>query len=131
MKLFKCFKPYHGQSSNQHIFELPERSTRTDSHTFTVSSNSLESPTSRIRDFSTLLTPEGRPIFTQTYKQPKTPTPSRITSPKTAIVVNPDSSKCLGVQRRIKTTSIITPSMHLVWRKLLQLSGPEIQGRSS
>ncbi|UFT26573.1 AC4 protein [Desmodium yellow spot virus] len=131
MKLFKCFKPYHGQSSNQPTFESQERNTQTDSHTFTVSSNSPASRTSRMLDFSTSLTPEGLPIFTQMSKLPKTPTPSRITSPKRVIIVNPDNTKCLGEQNQTKTMSTTTPSMQLVLERLLTLSKLEIQDRSS
>ncbi|UNA95272.1 AC4 [Euphorbia severe leaf golden mosaic virus] len=121
MKLFNCFNSSHGQSSNQHTSESPERNTPTDSPTFTASYNSPESLTSRMLDFSTSLTPEGLPVFTQMFRQPKTPTPSRITSPKKVIIVRPDDTKCLGVQRQIKTTSTTTPSMQLVRERLLRL----------
>nr|QCI56047.1 C4 [Tomato severe leaf curl virus] len=121
MKLFNCFKHYHGQSSNQRTYESPERNTQMDFHTFTASSNYPESPTSRMLDFSTSLTPEGLPIFIQTHRQPKTPTPSRITSPKKVIIVNPDSTKYLGVQNQTKTTSTTTPSMQLVLERLWRL----------
>ncbi|QMV80672.1 AC4 [Tomato yellow net virus] len=82
-------------------------------------------------DFSTSLTPEGLPVFTQMFRQPKTPTPSRIISPKRVIIVNPDSTRCLAEQRQIKTTSTTTPSMHLLSERLLTLSGQETQRRSS
>ncbi|AFD62680.1 AC4 [Tomato rugose yellow leaf curl virus] len=121
MKLFKCFKPFHGQSSNPHMSESQERNTQTDIPTFIVSSSYPESLTSRMLDFSTLLTPEGLPIFTQMSRQPKTPTPSRITSPKRVIIVNPANIKCLGVQSQIKMTSITTPSMQEELQKLLLL----------
>ncbi|AOT83457.1 AC4 [Wissadula yellow mosaic virus] len=130
MKLFRCFMPSNGQSSNQHTSESQERNIQTVSHTFTVSSSSPESQISRMLDFSTSLTQEGLPVFTQMYKQPKTPTPSRITSPKRVIIVNPDNTQCLGEQDQIKTTSFTTPSMHQVWAKLLKLSKQEIQRRS-
>nr|AOT83446.1 AC4 [Wissadula yellow mosaic virus] len=130
MKLFRCFMPSNGQSSNQHISESQERNIQTDSHIFTVSSSYPESRISRMLDFSTSLTQEGLPVFTQMYRQPKTPTPSRITSPKKVIIVNPDSTKCLGEQTQPKTTSFATPSMHQVWAKLLKLSKSEIQRRS-
>nr|ABC74534.1 AL4 [Tomato severe leaf curl virus] len=121
MKLLKCFKICHGQSSNQRTYESPERNTQMDFRTSTVSSNSPGSPTSRMLDFSTSLTPEGLPIFIQTHRQPKTPTPSRITSPKKVIIVNPDNTKCLGVQNQTKTTSTTTPSMQLVLERLSTL----------
>ncbi|UFT26552.1 AC4 protein [Macroptilium mottle virus] len=121
MKLFKCFNVCHGQSSDPHTSESPERNIQTDSHIYTVSSNYQESPTSRMQDFSTSLTPEGLPIFTRTFRQPRTPTPSETTSPKTVIIVNPDNTKCLGEQKRIKTTSTITPLMHLIRQRLLTL----------
>nr|AXU39859.1 AC4 protein [Desmodium leaf distortion virus]AXU39864.1 AC4 protein [Desmodium leaf distortion virus] len=81
-------------------------------------------------DFSTSSTQEGLPTFTQMSRLPKTPTPSGITSPKRVIIVNPDNTRCMAEQRQIKTTSTITPSMHLVLQRLLTLSGPEIQNRS-
>ncbi|AAB17964.2 AC4 [Cabbage leaf curl virus] len=121
MKLFRCFKPCRGQSSNPHTSESQERNIQTGSPIYTVSSNYQESRTSRMLDFSTSLTPEGLPIFTQTFRQPKTPMPSRITSPKMVIIVNPGSTRCLGVQRQIKTTSTTTPSMRDVWKRLSQL----------
>ncbi|AGI42764.1 AC4 [Abutilon golden mosaic Yucatan virus] len=130
MKLFKCFKPSLGQSSNPHISESHERNIQTGSHTFTVSSSSPASPTSRMLDFSTSLTQEGLPLFTQISRLPKTPTPSRITSPKRVIIVNPDNTRCLAEQRQIRTTFTTTPSMHLVWERLLTLSELEIQRRS-
>nr|AFD62669.1 AC4 [Tomato rugose yellow leaf curl virus] len=125
MKLFKCFKPFHGQSSNQHISESQERNILTDIPISIVSSSYPESLTSRMLDFSTLLTPEGLPIFTQMSRQPKTPTPSRITSPKRVIIVNPDNTKCLGEQRQIKTTYTTTPSMQLVLERLFRSLEPE------
>ncbi|QMV80667.1 AC4 [Tomato golden net virus] len=76
-------------------------------------------------DFSTLLTQEGLPIFTQMYRQPKTPMPSRITSPRRVIIVNPDNTRCLAELRPTKTTSITTPSMQDLHQRLLQLSGQE------
>ncbi|QDJ95900.1 AC4 protein [Cucumber chlorotic leaf virus] len=130
MKLFRCFSIFTGQSSNQRISESHERNIPTDSHTYTVSSNYQTNLTSRMLDFSTLLTQEGLPVFTQTYRQPKTPMPSRTTSPKRVIIVNPDSTKCLGVQRPTKTTSTATPSMQEVRERLSTLSRSVIQGRS-
>nr|ABA26613.1 AC4 [Cabbage leaf curl Jamaica virus] len=121
MKLFRCFKPCHGQSSNPHTSESQERSIQTVPPTYTVSSSFQESPTSRMLDYLTSLTPEGLPIFTQTFRQPKTPMPSRITSPKMVIIVNPGNTRCLGEQRQIKTTSTTTPSMRDVWKRLSQL----------
>ncbi|ACD93160.1 AC4 [Sida yellow leaf curl virus] len=131
MKLFRCFNPFHGQSLNPHTYESPERSTPTASLIFTVLSNSPASPTSRMLDFSTSLTPDGLPDFTPIFRQPKTPTPSRITSPKRVIIVNPDSTRCLGEQRGIKTTYTITPSMQLLRERLLTLSKPETPRLSS
>nr|AGD98908.1 AC4 [Tomato rugose yellow leaf curl virus] len=81
-------------------------------------------------DFSTLLTPEGLPIFTQMSRQPKTPTPSRITSPKRVIFVNPDNTRYVGEQRPIKTMFTTTPSMPEELQRLFRLLEPEIQGRS-
>nr|AWV91964.1 AC4 protein [Cabbage leaf curl virus] len=121
MNVCRCFNICHGQSSNPHTSESHERNIQTGSHTYTVSSNYQESPTSRMLDFSTSLTPEGLPIFTQTYRQPKTPMPSRITSPKMVIIVNPGNTKCLGVQRQIRTTSTTTPSMQELRKRLSQL----------
>nr|AFD62687.1 AC4 [Tomato rugose yellow leaf curl virus] len=130
MKLFKCFKPFHGQSSSQHMSESQERNTPTDIPISIVSSSYPESRTSRMLDFSTLLTPEGLPIFTQMSRQPKTPTPSRITSPKRVIFVNPDNTGYLGAQRPIKTTFTTTPSMPEELQRLLRLLEPEIPRRS-
>nr|QKV49869.1 AC4 protein [Rhynchosia golden mosaic Sinaloa virus] len=118
MKLFSCFSRFHGQSSNPRTYESQERNIQTGSHTYTVSSNFQESLTSRMLDFSTSVTPEGLPIFTQTFRQPKTPMPSRITSPKMVIIVNPGNTKCLGVQRQIRTTSTITQLMQQVRKRL-------------
>ncbi|QCG75876.1 C4 protein [Tomato twisted leaf virus] len=130
MRLLRCFKHSHGQSSNQPTSESQERNTPTVSHISTVSSSSPASQTSRMLGFSTLLTPEGLPLFTQMSRQPKTPMPSRTTSPRRVIIVNPDNTKCLAEQSQIKTTCITTPSMHLVWEKLSTLSVQEIQRRS-
>nr|QKV49864.1 AC4 protein [Rhynchosia golden mosaic Sinaloa virus] len=121
MKLFSCFSRYNGQSSNPHTYVSQERNIPMGSLTYTVSSNSQASLTSRMQDFSTSLTPEGLPIFTQTFRQPKTPMPSRITSPKMVIIVNPGNTKCLGVQRQIKTTSTITQLMQQVRQRLSPL----------
>nr|WKW49324.1 AC4 protein [Euphorbia severe leaf golden mosaic virus] len=121
MKLFNCFYPPHGQSSYQHTLESPERNTTTDSTTFTASYYSPESLTLRMLDFTTSLTPEGLPVFTQMFRQPKTPTPSRVTSPKKMIIVRPDDTKCLRVQRQIKTPSTTTTSMQLVRERFLRL----------
>ncbi|AEF12624.1 AC4 protein [Chenopodium leaf curl virus] len=121
MKLFSCFNPCLGQSSNLHTSESQERNTQMGSLIYTVSSNSPVSPTSRMLDFSTSLTPEGLPDFTRTSKALKTPTPSRITSPRKVIIVNPDNTKCLGVQRRIKTTCITTLLMQLLRERLSTL----------
>ncbi|ARM20163.1 AC4 protein [Jacquemontia yellow vein virus] len=121
MKLFRCFNPYHGQLSNPHTSESPERNMPMGSLTYTASSNYRGSPTSRMLDFSTSLTQEGLPIFTQISRQPKTPTPSRITSPKKVIIVNPDCTRCLGEQSQTKTTSTTTLSMHLVRERLSTL----------
>nr|ALC76568.1 AC4 protein [Rhynchosia golden mosaic Yucatan virus] len=121
MNVCRCFNICHGQSSNPHTSGSQERNIQTGSHTYTASSNFQESPTSRMLDFSTSLTPEGLPIFTQTFRQPKTPMPSRTTSPKMVIIVNPGNTKCLGVQRPIKTTYITTPSMQEVKKRLSQL----------
>ncbi|AAD22943.1 AC4 [Bean calico mosaic virus] len=108
MKLFACFKNCHGQSSNQHISESPERNIQMDSLIYTVSFNSQASPTSRMLDFSTLLTQEGLPIFTQTFRQPRTPTQSRTTSPKKVIIVNPGNIRCLAQQNQTRTTYTTT-----------------------
>ncbi|AGI42769.1 AC4 protein [Vigna yellow mosaic virus] len=108
MMLFRCFRVSRGQSSNRHTYEFPERNMQMDSHISTVSFNYPVSPASRMLDFSTSLTPEGLPVFTQTFKQPKIQMQSRITSPKRVIIVNPGSTKCLGQQNRTKTTSTIT-----------------------
>ncbi|AGC54795.1 hypothetical protein [Melon chlorotic leaf curl virus] len=121
MKFFKCFKVSHGRSSNRRISVSPERNIQMDSRTYTASFNFQASPTSRMLDFSTLLTPEGLPDFTRTFKLPKTPMPSRITSPKKVIIVNPGSTRCLGVQSPIKTTFITTPSMQQVRERLSTL----------
>nr|UFT26559.1 AC4 protein [Bean leaf crumple virus] len=130
MKLFKCFNICHGQSSNPHTLGSPERNIPTDSHTYTALFSYPVSPTSRMLDFSTSLTPDGLPVFTQTFKQPKTPMPSRITSPKRVIIVNPGNTRCLGVPKEIKMTSIETPSMQEVRERLSILSRSEIQRRS-
>ncbi|AGK90273.1 AC4 protein [Capraria yellow spot Yucatan virus] len=108
MKLFRCFNLCTGQSSSPYTYESQERNIQTGSPIYTVSSNSPASPTSRMLDFSTLLTPEGLPVFTQISKLPKTPTPSEITSPKRVIIVNPGSIRCLGVPKPIRTTSTTT-----------------------
>ncbi|CBA13350.1 AC4 protein [Abutilon Brazil virus] len=131
MKLFKCFKPFHGQSSNLPISESHVRNTPMETPIYTVSYNYQGSPTSRMQDFSTLLTPDGQPVFTQTCKLPKTPLPSGTTSPKMVTIVNPDNTKCLGVPRPTRTMSSTTPSMQEVFQRLLKLSEPEIQSHSS
>ncbi|ART33329.1 AC4 [Bean leaf crumple virus] len=130
MKLFKCFNICPGRSSNPRTSESPERNIPTGSRTYTALYNYPVSPTSRMLDFSTLLTPDGLPVFTQTFRQPKTPMPSRITSPKRVIIVNPGNIKCLGVPNQIKKSSIITPSMQEVRERLSTLSRSEIQRRS-
>ncbi|QHB15495.1 AC4 [Papaya begomovirus 2] len=121
MKLFRCFSSFSGQSSSPRTSESQERNMPMGSLTYTASSNSPENLTSRMLDFSTLLTPEGLPVFTQTSRLPKTPTPSRITSPKRVIIVNPDNIKCLGEQSPAKTTCTTTPLMHQVRERLLKL----------
>ncbi|QCB65755.1 AC4 protein [Tomato chlorotic leaf curl virus] len=131
MKLFRCFKPFHGQSSSQPISGSPERITQTETPISTALFNSPGSPTSRMLDFSTLLTPDGQPLFTQIFRQPKTPMPSRITSPKRVTIVNPDSTRFLGEPKPIRTMSITTPSMQEVFQRLLTLSKPEIQNHTS
>ncbi|ABD65394.1 AC4 protein [Rhynchosia golden mosaic Sinaloa virus] len=118
MRLFSCFSRCHGQSSNPHTYVSQESNIQTGSLIYTVSSNYQESPTSRMLDFSTSLTPEGLPIFTQTFRRPKTPMPSRITSPKMVIIVNPDNTKYLGVQKQIRTMSTITQLMQQVCKRL-------------
>ncbi|AFY22649.1 AC4 protein [Corchorus mottle virus] len=131
MKFSKCFKPFHGRSSNQPTSESHERNIPTEIPISTVLYSYQESPTSRMLDFSTLLIPEGQPLFTRTCKLPKTPSPSRTTSPKMVTIVNPDSSKCLGVPKQTRTMSITTPSMQEVFQRLLRLSEPEIPNRTS
>ncbi|AGV02079.1 putative AC4 [Cotton chlorotic spot virus] len=121
MKFFKCFKIYSGESSNRHTSGWPERNTVTETHISTVLSNYQESQTSRMLGFSTLLTPEGLPVFTQTYNRPKTPMPSKITSPKEVIFVNPDNTNHMGVPRPIKMTSTETLSIRELRRRLLTL----------
>nr|AIQ86399.1 AC4 [Squash leaf curl virus] len=120
-KFLRCFCISRGQSSNRITLESPERNIPTGLRTYTASFNYLENPTSRMLDFSTSLTPDGLPDFTRTFRLPKTPTPSRTTSPKKVIIVNPGNIKCLGVQSRTKTTYITTPSMQLVREKLSKL----------
>ncbi|UWJ07344.1 AC4 protein [Begomovirus paulistiensis] len=121
MLFFRCFKISNGQSSDQHTSELPERNTPMADHIYTVSSNFPGNRTSRMLDFSTSLTPEGLPLFTQMSRQPKTPTPSRTTSPKRVTIVNPDGTRCLGEQREIKTMSTTTQLMHQLQQKLWTL----------
>nr|AIQ86235.1 AC4 [Squash leaf curl virus] len=120
-KFLRCFCISRGQSSNRITLESPERNIPTGLRTYTASFNYLENPTSRMLDFSTPLTPDGLPDFTRTFRLPKTPTPSRTTSPKKVIIVNPGNIKCLGVQSRTKTTYITTPSMQVVREKLSKL----------
>nr|AIQ86050.1 AC4 [Squash leaf curl virus] len=120
-KFLRCFCISRGQSSNRITLESPERNIPTGLRTYTASFNYLENPTSRMLDFSTSLTPGGLPDFTRTFRLPKTPTPSRTTSPKKVIIVNPGNIKCLGVQSRTKTTYITTPSMQVVREKLSKL----------
>nr|AIQ86334.1 AC4 [Squash leaf curl virus] len=120
-KFLRCFCISRGQSSNRITLESPERNIPTGLRTYTASFNYLENPTSRMLDFSTSLTPDGLPVFTRTFRLPKTPTPSRTTSPKKVIIVNPGNIKCLGVQSRTKTTYITTPSMQVVREKLSKL----------
>nr|AFQ00055.1 AC4 [Squash leaf curl virus] len=120
-KFLRCFCISRGQSSNRITLESPERNIPTGLRTYTASFNYLENPTSRMLDFSTSLTPDGLPDFTRTFSLPKTPTPSRTTSPKKVIIVNPGNIKCLGVQSRTKTTYITTPSMQVVREKLSKL----------
>nr|QHN12675.1 AC4 [Pepper golden mosaic virus] len=57
---------------------------------------------------STLLTPGDLPNFIQTFRQPRTQMPLKITSRKMVIIVNMGSTKFPGVPRQIKTTSITT-----------------------
>nr|ASF23360.1 aC4 [Tomato mild yellow leaf curl Aragua virus] len=121
MNFFKFFKTCLGQSSNRRTSESLERNIAMVPRTYTASSNYLASPTSRMLDFSTSLTPDGLPVFTRTFRLPRTPTPSRITSPKKVIIVSPGNIKCLGVQNQIKTMSIITPSMQEVRERLSTL----------
>ncbi|AFZ77102.1 AC4 [Sida golden mosaic Lara virus] len=130
MKLFKCFKPCRGQSSNQRTSESHERNIMTASHTSTVSSSYQGSQTSRMPDSLTLITPEDLHHVTPISSQPMTPMPSRITSPRRVIIVNPDNTRFLGVPSQTKTTFITTPSMQQVWERLLTLSKLEIQKRS-
>nr|AIQ86364.1 AC4 [Squash leaf curl virus] len=120
-KFLRCFCISRGQSSNRITLESPERNIPTGLRTYTASFNYLENPTSRMLDFSTSLTPDGLPDFTRTFRLPKTPTPSRTTSPKKVIIVNPGNIKCLGVQSQTKTTYITTPSMQVVREKLSKL----------
>nr|AIQ85906.1 AC4 [Squash leaf curl virus] len=120
-KFLRCFCISRGQSSNRITLESPQRNIPTGLRTYTASFNYLVNPTSRMLDFSTSLTPDGLPDFTRTFRLPKTPTPSRTTSPKKVIIVNPGNIKCLGVQSRTKTTYITTPSMQLVREKLSKL----------
>nr|WFQ89700.1 MAG: AC4 protein [Squash leaf curl virus] len=120
-KFLRCFCISRGQSSNRITLESPERNIPTGLRTYTASFNYLENPTSRMLDFSTSLTPDGLPDFTRTFRLPRTPTPSRTTSPKKVIIVNPGNIKCLGVQSRTKTTYITTPSMQVVREKLSTL----------
>nr|AIQ86165.1 AC4 [Squash leaf curl virus] len=120
-KFLRCFCISRGQSSNRITLESPERNIPTGLRTYTASFNYLENPTSRMLDFSTSLTPDGLPDFTRTFRLSKTPTPSRTTSPKKVIIVNPGNIKCLGVQSRTKTTYITTPSMQVVREKLSKL----------
>nr|AIQ86025.1 AC4 [Squash leaf curl virus] len=120
-KFLRCFCISRGQSSDRITLESPERNIPTGLRTYTASFNYLENPTSRMLDFSTSLTPDGLPDFTRTFRLPKTPTPSRTTSPKKVIIVNPGNIKCLGVQSRTKTTYITTPSMQVVREKLSKL----------
>nr|AIQ85991.1 AC4 [Squash leaf curl virus] len=120
-KFLRCFCISRGQSSNRITLESPERNIPTGLRTYTASFNYLENPTSRMLDFSTSLTPDGLPDFTRTFRLPKTPTPSRTTSPKKVIIVNPGNIKCLGVQSRTKTTYITTLSMQVVREKLSKL----------
>nr|AIQ86195.1 AC4 [Squash leaf curl virus]AIQ86404.1 AC4 [Squash leaf curl virus] len=120
-RFLRCFCISRGQSSNRITLESPERNIPTGLRTYTASFNYLENPTSRMLDFSTSLTPDGLPDFTRTFRLPKTPTPSRTTSPKKVIIVNPGNIKCLGVQSRTKTTYITTPSMQVVREKLSKL----------
>ncbi|AAB18927.1 C4 [Horseradish curly top virus] len=119
MKCFNCFKTSTGQSSNQHISESPPRDTPTEHRTSTALYNFQESPTSRTADFSTLLTPNGVPLSILMSNQPKTPMPSRITSPKKVIIVNPDNTRSLGEQKQTRTPSTTTPSMQEVYERLL------------
>nr|AIQ86160.1 AC4 [Squash leaf curl virus] len=120
-KFLRCFCISRGQSSNRITLESPERNIPTGLRTYTASFNYLENPTSRMLDFSTSLTPDGLPDFTRTFRLPKTPSPSRTTSPKKVIIVNPGNIKCLGVQSRTETTYITTPSMQVVREKLSKL----------
>nr|WFQ89680.1 MAG: AC4 protein [Squash leaf curl virus] len=117
-KFLRCLCISRGQSSNRITLESPERNIPTGLRTYTASFNYLENPTSRMLDFSTSLTPDGLPDFTRSFRLPRTPTPSRTTSPKKVIIVNPGNIKCLGVQSRTKTTYITTPSMQVVREKL-------------
>ncbi|ADM64622.2 cell cycle regulator [Spinach severe curly top virus] len=120
MKYFNCFKTFHGQSSNQHTLESPQRDMQMEHHISTVSYNYPESPTSRTADFSTLLTPGGVPITILMSKQPRTPMQSTITSPKKVIIVNPDNTRSLAVQKPIKTTSTTTQLTQEVSKRLLR-----------
>nr|WFQ89715.1 MAG: AC4 protein [Squash leaf curl virus] len=120
-KFLRCFCISRGRSSNRITLESPERNIPTGLRTYTASFNYLGNPTSRMLDFSTSLTPDGLPDFTQTFRLPKTPTPSRTTSPKKVIIVNPGNIKCLGVQNQTKTTYIITPLMQVEREKLSTL----------
>ncbi|AFM38722.1 AC4 protein [Jacquemontia mosaic Yucatan virus] len=117
---WNCFRICHGQSSVQHTSESPERYTLTETPISTSSFNFLENQTSRMNDFSTYLTHQGLPLSTLISKQPKTPTPSRITSPKRVIIVNPDNTRCLGQQEQTRRTYTTTPFTQSQWRQLLQ-----------
>nr|ARV90221.1 AC4 protein [Euphorbia yellow mosaic virus] len=118
MKFCSCFGTCHGLSSSRRTSESLESSTPMGSPISTVLFNSPASPTSRMLDFSTSLTPDGLPNFTQMRKRPRTLTPSKITSPKRVIVVNPANIRCLGVPSPIKMTSTTTLSMQQLQERL-------------
>ncbi|CAP07294.1 AC4 protein [Euphorbia mosaic Peru virus] len=118
MRLCSCFGTCHGLSSSPRTSESLGNNTPMGSPISTVLFNSPASPISRMLDFSTSLTPDGLPDSIQMSKLQKTPTPSRITSPRRVIIVNPDSTKCLGVPSPIKTMSITTPSMQQLQERL-------------
>nr|AIQ86123.1 AC4 [Squash leaf curl virus] len=120
-KFLRSFCISRGQSANRVTLESPERNIPTGLRTYTGSFNYRENPTSRMLDFSTSLTRGGLPDFTRTLRLQKKPTPSRTTSPKKVIIVNPGNIKCLGVHSRTKTTYITTPSMQVVREKLSKL----------